>query len=93
MHASIGKYALAKIETTCNQAILGIQTKSINNEFLYHFLSFNEKRFLTMEQTRTQTNLNKEIVENLEISIPEPNEQDAIATILSDIDREINVIE
>ena len=93
MYASIGKCAIAKNDTTCNQAILGIQTKSINNEFLYYYLSFNEKRFSTMGQTGTQTNLNKEIVEDLDIPFPEPNEQEAIAIILGDMDEEIEGVQ
>ena len=93
MYASIGKCAIAEMDTTCNQAILQIQPKSISPQFLYYFLSFNEKRFSTMGQTGTQTNLNKEIVEDLDIPYPKPDEQTAIAKILSDIDEELEELQ
>jgi type I restriction enzyme S subunit len=93
MYASIGKCAIAKVDVTCNQAILGINTKNIDTEFLYYYLSFNEQTFLQMGQSGTQNNLNKEIVENLKIPYPQIPEQTAIATILSDMDIEIEKLE
>lgn len=93
MYASIGKCAIAKVDITCNQAILGINTKKIDTEFLYYYLTFNEQKFLQMGQTGTQNNLNKEIVQNLDIPYPSIEEQKAIATILSDMDTEIENLE
>ena len=61
MYASIGKCAISKIPTTCNQAILGIDTLNINSEFLYYYLSFKENEFIMLGQTGAQSNLNKEI--------------------------------
>ncbi len=89
MYASIGKCAIAKVDVTCNQAILGINTKDINTEYLYYYLASNEQKFLQMGQAGTQNNLNKEIVENLAIPCPPKEEQDAIAIFLSDMDVDI----
>jgi type I restriction enzyme S subunit len=93
MYASIGKCSIAKIDLTCNQAILGIVTESIDTEFLYYYLAFNEKKFSQIGQTGTQNNLNKEIVQNLEIPYPSSKEQIAIAHVLSDMDAEIGELE
>jgi type I restriction enzyme S subunit len=93
MYASIGKCAIAKVDVACNQAILGINAKEIDTEFLYYYLAFNEQKFLQMGQAGTQNNLNKEIVQNLDIPYPFIEEQTAVATILSDMDTEIECLE
>jgi len=93
MYASIGKTTIALMDTTCNQAILGIQPYSINKEYLYYFLSFNERKFATMGQTGTQSNLSKDMVQKIEIPYPIEEEQTYIATILSDMDAEIAALE
>jgi type I restriction enzyme S subunit len=81
------------VDVTCNQAILGINTTKIDTEFLYYYLAFNEQKFLQMGQTGTQNNLNKEIVQNLDIPYPQPKEQSAIAQVLLDMDVEIEELE
>jgi len=94
MYASIGKTTIALMDTTCNQAILGIEPKSIDKEYLYYFLSFNERKFIMMGQTGTQSNLSKDMVQKLEIPIPKSKaEQTRIATILFDMDAEIGALE
>ena len=93
MYASIGKCTIAQMDTACNQAILGISTKLIDTEFLYYYLVYNESKFILMGQTGTQSNLNKEIVQELRIPLPQRNEQIEIAGILSNIDNEIDVLE
>lgn len=94
MYASIGKTTIALMDTSCNQAILGIKPKLIETEYLYYFLSFNEKNFSTMGQTGTQSNLSKDLVQKLEIPLPSTiKEQIHIATILSDMDSELTALE
>lgn len=93
MYASIGKCTISTIDMACNQAILGIKATEISTEFLYYFLSFHEKSFILMGQTGTQSNLNKEIVQDLDIPYPKTEEQTAIAKILADMDSEIEGLE
>lgn len=93
MYASIGKCSITLMDTTCNQAILGIQTISVNTEYLYYFLLYHEPNFLKMGQTGTQSNLNKEIVEDLDIPIPSKEDQNLIVSILSDMDSDIELLE
>ena len=94
MYASVGKCCITKINLSCNQAILGIKVNGIDIDFLYYFLSFHEKDFLKKGQTGTQSNLNKGIVENLDILHPSNlKEQKAIGQILSDMDSDIEQLE
>lgn len=96
MYASLGKCAIANISLSCSQAILGIipDINVINAEYLYYYMCFLEDTVKELGQTGTQTNLSKQLVEQFRISLPEDIiEQQAIATILSDMDKEISDLE
>ena len=95
MYASLGKCSIANIELSCSQAILGITPKCrINPEYLYYYLSFIEEDVRNMGQTGTQSNLSKQIVQGFMVKLPSDiKEQQAIATILSDMDKEITDLE
>ena len=95
MYASLGKCSIANIELSCSQAILGITPKCrINPEYLYYHLSFIEEDVKDMGQTGTQSNLSKQIVQDFMVKLPSDiKEQQAIATILSDMDKEISDLE
>jgi len=95
MYASIGKCVISSIEIAISQAILGFYSLSsdIDKDFLYYKLSYFSNDLTTSGQTGTQSNLNKRIVQNYTISIPCIKEQQAIATILSDMDAEIVELE
>ena len=93
MYASIGKCSITTAEVTCNQAILGIQTKKIDTEFLYQYLTFSQKKLSQMAQTGTQDNLNKHIVQNLDIPDPPDPEKEKINEILFNLDEQIKQLE
>lgn len=95
MYASLGKCSIAKIPLSCSQAILGITpSKKIDTEFLYYSLSYIEDFVKEFGQTSTQANLSKQLVQRFELHIPaDLQEQQAIATILSDMDKEIANLE
>ena len=93
MYASIGKCTISKVEMTCNQAILGITPHSINTAYLFYYLFSIENKLKNAGQTGTQSNLNKEMVMDLNIPYPKIKEQQAIAQILSDMDSEIESLE
>lgn len=95
MYASLGKCSIANIELSCSQAILGITPKCrITPEYLYYYLSFIEEDVKDMGQTGTQSNLSKQIVQDFMVKLPSDiKEQQAIATILSDMDKEIADLE
>lgn len=95
MYASLGKTSIADIELSCSQAILGITPNDkIDSNYLYYCLSFTENNVKEIGQTGTQTNLSKQIVQDFRLYIPnQSNEQQAIATILTDMDKEIADLE
>ena len=95
MYASLGKCGIANISLSCSQAILGITpSKNIDTEYLYYILSYIEETVKEFGQTGTQTNLSKQLVQDLELYLPtDAKEQQAIATILSDMDKEIADLE
>ena len=95
MYASLGKCGIANISLSCSQAILGITpSKNIDTEYLYYILSYIEETVKEYGQTGTQTNLSKQLVQDLELYLPtDAKEQQAIATILSDMDKEIADLE
>lgn len=93
MYASIGKCCIATNEVSTSQAILGITTKKkVLKEFLYYYFLFNRKFLMNQGQQGTQSNLNKEMVQNIIISLPLIDEQKAIAQIISDMDKELETL-
>jgi len=94
MYASLGECSIAGVPLCSSQAILGIKVKSsLDNEFLYHFLTSIRTRVKTMGQQGTQANLNKGMVQDFQLRLPPRPEQTAIAAILSDMDAEIAALE
>jgi type I restriction enzyme S subunit len=90
MYASIGKCAIAGVDLTTNQAILGIEPNSqLYNEFLYYCLLNNEGKYERMGQHGAQKNLNAEMVKNFSLLLPAKEEQKKIVDILSSCDIEI----
>jgi len=90
MYASIGKCTIAKAEVTTSQAILGITVNnSLDIEYLYYFLIYKKDELISQGQQGTQSNLNKGMVQNVIMCLPQIKEQNAIAKILSDMDLEI----
>jgi type I restriction enzyme S subunit len=94
MYASIGECSLAGIALCSSQAILGIRPNdSLSSEFLFYFLTSLKPVVKAMGQQGTQSNLNAGIVRDFEMRLPSLPEQIAIATVLSDMDAEIENIE
>jgi type I restriction enzyme S subunit len=94
MYASIGKCTIAKAEVTTSQAILGITVqKSLDIEFLYYYFIHKKNELINQGQHGTQANLNKGMVQDIKLFLPNIEEQKAISEILSDMDLEIEQLE
>lgn len=95
MYASLGECSIAGVPVCTSQAILGIKAKPnmLDSEFLYHYLISLRSVIKELGQQGTQSNLNKGMVQNFSIRLPELVEQRAIVSMLSDMDDEINIIE
>lgn len=93
MYASIGECSLAVGRVSSSQAILGISPgSSLDREFLYYYLTRIRPQVKTMGQQGTQSNLNAGMVRKFELKLPTLSEQRAIATVLSDADKELDAL-
>jgi len=94
MYASLGECSIACMDLCTSQAILGIRPRAgLIRDFLYYLLISRREFVKTLGQQGTQSNLNKGIVQGFEILLPSAEEQTAIATVLSDIDTDIEALD
>ena len=96
MYASLGKCSLSCIDLSISQAILAIETNPnlLSTNYLYYYLTYIEEAVKTLGQTGTQTNLSKQLVKEICVTAPTSvKEQEAIADILSNMDRGIEALE
>ncbi|MCI4674580.1 restriction endonuclease subunit S [Candidatus Mycolicibacterium alkanivorans] len=90
--ATAGVAAITEIDGAINQAILAMVPFDINAEFLYQWLGTNRGSIIDRYTQGGQPNLSGAIVRDIEIPLPSPNEQKAIAQVLADGDAEIDAI-
>ena len=90
--ATAGKVGLLKIESTTNQAICGIlPNKNFVPEFLYMYLRNQTNNMANLSSGGAQLNISQTVIKNLEIPLPSLEEQRKIATVLSQIQQNINI--
>ncbi len=86
--ASIGDCAILKVVATTNQGFQSlIPLEKINNEFLYYLILILKNKLLKLASGSTFLEVSPNKIKNLLIPLPPLNEQNAIANILSDLDR------
>ncbi len=91
VRAPVGEISKATFECCRGRGVCSI---SFDNEYLYHYLIHFEKSWAKHSTGSTFDSVNSKQVKDLEIPIPiENTEQTRIATILSDMDAEIQVLE
>lgn len=88
--ATAGVAALTLIDATINQAVLAIETPEDSPEFLFYWFTFNRSKIITQFTQGGQANLSGEVIRALELELPTPKEQHAIAEVLHDFDAEID---
>jgi type I restriction enzyme S subunit len=94
MYASIGECSIAEVELSSSQAILGIRpTDKLSNDYLYYFLTNLKSKITLMGQQGTQSNLNAGMVKDFRINLPPKTEQLKIASVLTNADKEIDLLE
>ena len=94
MYASFGFVSINKIEVATSQAMMCIipNLSKVTLEYLYYFLDDFQKNVCSFVETGTQGNLNAEIVKNFKIKLPNLNEQQKIAEVLTACDDEVNLL-
>ena len=90
-----GTVAINLIELCTNQSIAAIfPNKSFNSEYLFHNL---DARYDELRELSTgdggRGGLNLKIIKSIDIPFPSLEEQDAIASVLSDLDAELAALE
>lgn len=89
-----GKVAVLTISAAINQACAAIQlSKDVSNEYIFFNLSARYEEIRSLSNTGNQENLNATIIKNILLPLPKEKEQQAIATVLSDMDAEITALE
>ena len=92
--ASIGKNAIANEELATNQQINAIKVnKKHCNEFLYYQIENNRYKLIAWAGTTAVPILNKSSFEKIKLKAPSIIEQKKIASVLSNSDKEIEVLQ
>ena len=92
--ASIGKNAILRSTGSCNQQINAITPNSAHNaEFLYYLFEYNSDVLLANAGITATNIVSKTTFNNLVFEVPSLEEQEAIASVLSDMDAEITALE
>lgn len=92
--ANLGKCAIISKELITNQTFIGlVPNKTVNVEYLFYKMSFEESRLNEMATGTTISYLSREQFEKYEITTsPTKEEQSAIAKVLSSMDKEIETL-
>lgn len=92
--ASIGKNAIANEDLATNQQINSVViNKKNSNEFFYYLIEFNTHKLLAWAGTTALPILNKTSFEKVKFIVPNLKEQQKIATVLTNADKEIELLE
>jgi len=92
--ATIGEVKIAATEICTNQGFKSLVCRQdMSNEFLYYLLLTLKHQMLEKAIGSTFLEVGKKDVSSIVISLPQYNEQLAIATVLSDMDAEIEALE
>ena len=84
--APIGKVAIAGTEMYCNQGFKNlICSDAIYNRYLYHFLKSKTEYLNSLGRGATFKEISKSIVEEIEIPLPQMEEQRRIAALLDKV--------
>lgn len=93
VRAPVGAIAIASTDACIGRGVCSIEPM-VNSQFLYHALILAESAWDSLRQGSTFQSASSKQVEAFRIPIPaSPEEQRAIATILSDMDAEIAALE
>jgi type I restriction enzyme S subunit len=89
---SIGRLCFAGCDLYTNEAICAFNNPQANPNYLYYALSRTDFSLYGKQAVKGYT-LNKESLKTVELLMPPPTEQTAIAAVLSDIDAELSALE
>ena len=92
--ATIGAMAITSHEMCTNQGFKNIIPNSKTNiEFVYYLLTYNKHRMISKASGSTFLELSKTSFESMKFRMPPLKEQQKIATVLTNADKEIELLE
>ena len=92
--ATIGAMAITSHEMCTNQGFKNIvPNRKTNIEFVYYLLTYNKHKMISKASGSTFLELSKTSFESMEFKMPAINEQQKIATVLTNADKEIELLE
>ena len=89
---SIGRLCFAGCDLFTNEAICSFNKLQASPDFLYYALGRTDFSVYGKQAVKGYT-LNKESLKLVDVRLPSPDEQTAIATVLSDMDAELSALE
>lgn len=94
VRAPVGAVAIATENSCIGRGVCSLKGKNSDKHFIFHMLSFREAMWKVIEQGSTFTSANSNQIKQVQVVVPESiDEQAAIASILSDIDNEIEALQ
>jgi type I restriction enzyme, S subunit len=91
--ATVGRPIITMIDACIHDGFVVFDNLQTDKYFLYYVLKSIEGDWGKHGQTGSQMNLNTGLIKQTEIDLPAPEEQTAIAAVLSDMDAEIAALE
>lgn len=92
--ATVGKPIITKKDLCIHDGFVVFNGLSVDQDYMYYVLKDLEDEWGNQGQTGSQMNLNTDLINETLVLIPsKPEEQTAIATILSDMDAELVTLE
>src|SRR5205807_2272374 len=91
----VGKLAVASFDVAISQDITGIYVKKeqASIEYLFHYFNYSSETLKSLNQGTSIAGITRETLLSTKVYLPSPSEQQAIATILFDMDAEIAALE
>lgn len=89
--ATIGERCINTVPMTTNQGFKSLVCKDgINNEFIYYYVDILKEKLMGLASGSTFLEVSKKVVEDIKVVIPSLEEQEKIASILSEVDKKID---
>ena len=91
--ATVGRPIITEIDVCIHDGFVVFDNLEAEKLFIYYILKWIESDWSKHGQTGSQMNLNTGLITSTLISLPPSGEQSAIATVLSDLDKEIETLQ
>lgn len=94
MYGTIGNTSITETEMATNQAICrGVPNESVTAEYLRLWVSSKKSDLIGLGDGKTQSNINKEIIENFPVKVPPREDQERVVEIMSVVEGQIEALE